>query len=281
MKREAASAGGAGSFGSHLREWRARRRASQLDLALAAGVSARHISFLESGRSRPSRAMVLRLAGELDVPHEARNAWLHAAGLAPAFRRRDASEAEMGAADAAVRWMVDRHDPYPGFALDRHWGIVRANAAATRLLAGFGIAEGESLLEAFLYSAPLQAAVVNLAEIAAHTRARLVSQVRHYGDDPVLASAVRRLDAMLGQGASHAGAEPTGAFVPIRYRWGDAELSLLSAFAHFHTAEDIGLAELRVELMFPADDATRTALVAMAEEAPPALPASAAGLSRR
>ena len=254
------------SFGAQLRAWRDRRRASQLDLALAANVSARHISFLETGRSRPSRAMVLRLAGELDVPHEARNAWLDAAGFSPAFRRRDATDGEMRAAREAVRWMVDRHDPYPGFALDRHWTIVRANRTATRLMAAFGVAAGDSLLEAFLSSEALQGAIANLHEVAAHTRARLVAEARHYGDDPVLDAAVERLDAMMaGQGGAEPAAadgtgEPQGAFVPVRYAVGGVELSLMSAFAHFQTAQDIGLAELRVELMFPADEATRVAL---------------------
>ena len=249
-------------FGAQLRLWRDRRRASQLDLALAAGVSARHISFLETGRSRPSRAMVLRLAGELDVPREARNDWLHAAGFSPAFRRRDASDGEMRAANEAVRWMVERHDPYPGFALDRHWRIVRDNRAASRLLAGFGIGEGDSLLEAFLTSEALQGAIANLEEVAAHSRARLVAQLQHYGEDDVLLAAVEQLDRMV---AGHDMVEPTEAFVPVRYRMGGAQLSLVSAFAHFQTAQDIGLAELRVELMFPADEATRETLLAMAD----------------
>ena len=254
-------------FGAHLRAWRARRRTSQLDLALAADVSARHVSFLETGRARPSRAMVLRLAAELDVPHEARNRWLDAAGLAPAYQRRAADAEEMRAAHAAVAWMVDRHDPYPGFALDRHWRIARANRAALRLLGGFGIEEGDSLLDALLNLPALQAAIANLDEVAAHTRARLAAQARHYGDDLVLQAALEALDSFArAPGAElHAEPEPTGAFVPVRYRAGGTELSFFSALAQFHTAQDVGLAELAVELMFPADEATRLALVAAEE----------------
>ena len=252
------------AFGTALREWRARRRRSQLDLALDADVSARHVSFLETGRARPSRAMVLRLAGALDLPHDARDAWLHAAGFAPAFRRRAADDAEMRAARDAVAWMVDRHDPFPGFALDRHWRILRANRCAAALLGGFGVEEGDSLLDAFLGCAPLRAAIVNADEVAAHTRARLAAQARHYGDDPVLADALARLDALHG----HAEPEPTAAFVPVRYRVGGTELSLLSAFAHFQTAQDIALSEWRVELMFPADEGTRTILTKTAASPP-------------
>ena len=254
-------------FGAHLRAWRARRRTSQLDLALAADVSARHVSFLETGRARPSRAMVLRLAAELHVPHEARNQWLDASGLAAAYRRRTPDEGEMRAAHEAVGWMVDRHDPYPGFALDRHWRIVRANRAALRLLGGFGIGEGDSLLDALLTSGALQAAIANLEEVAAHTRARLAAQARHYGNDPVLEAALAALDAFAqSSGADpRAEPEPTGAFVPVRYRAGGAELSFFSALAQFHTAQDVGLAELAVELMFPADETTRLALVGTEE----------------
>lgn len=206
--------------------------------------------------------MLLRLAGELDVPHEIRNAWLHAAGYAPAFLRRKGSDVELRAAREAVRWMVERHDPYPGFALDRHWRIAHANRTATALLVGFGIGEGDSLLEAFLTSDALQGAIRNLDEVAAHTRTRLAAEARHYGDDPVLNDARTRLDALLTAraGRGRAEPEPLGAFVPVHYRVGGTELSLLSAFAHFQTAQDIGLAELRVELMFPADEATRAAL---------------------
>ena len=256
-----------GGFGTLLRDWRTRRRASQLDLALGAGVSARHVSFLETGRARPSRTMVLQLAAELDVPLEARNDWLIAAGLAPAFRRRDADDADIAMAREAVAWMVDRHDPYPGFALDRHWRIVRANGMATRLFEGFGIAEGDSLLDAFLGCEPLREAIANMDEIAAHTRARVATELKHYGEDRVLGDALERLDAWIDPAALRHDPGPviTGAFVPVRYRLGDVRLSFFSTFSHFVSTQDIALAELRVELMFPADEASRDWLLASAE----------------
>ena len=257
-------------FGAVLRDWRARRRTSQLDLALGAEVSARHVSFLETGRARPSRSMVLRLARELDVPMDARNEWLVAAGFAPLYERRDPDAEEMRMAGEAVAWMVDRHDPYPGFALDRNWRIVRANGTATRLLGGFGIGAGDSLLDAFLGDAALRGAIANLAEVAAHTRARLIAESRHYGGDAVLDAAAERLRADARAHAAHPsgarapGADepgaPAGAFVPVRYRLDGTELSLFSAFSHFLNARDVAMAELRVELMFPADAATRRVL---------------------
>ena len=123
-----------------LKEWRKRRRLSQLDLAMEAEVSARHISFLETGRARPSRQMVLQLCAELGVPHAERNQMLTAAGLAPAYRRRDIDEAEMVPVRDAVNWILTRHNPYPAFAIDRYWNLVEINQTAAMLLAGVGLA---------------------------------------------------------------------------------------------------------------------------------------------
>ena len=108
------------SFGTALKEWRGRRRMSQLDLGLAANVSARHISFLETGRSKPSRSMVRLLCDSLEVPHVACNAVLTAAGFAPTYRRRDLEDDDMTQVRAAVEWTLQRHDPFPAMALDKH-----------------------------------------------------------------------------------------------------------------------------------------------------------------
>ncbi|MCP4818118.1 MAG: helix-turn-helix domain-containing protein, partial [Shimia sp.] len=135
------------NFGATLKEWRQARRVSQLDLGLSAGVSSRHISFLETGRSRPSRGMVLRLCDELDVPIAQRNRMLTSAGLSPAHAERDLSEEDMAPMRKAVDWTLARHDPYPAMAIDRHWRLVKANRCMAGLLAAFGMAEGDSLLD--------------------------------------------------------------------------------------------------------------------------------------
>ena len=121
------------AFGVALKEWRVQRRLSQLDLGLAADVSARHISFLETGRARPSRTMVLHLSEHLDLPRPVRNTLLNAAGFAPAYRSRDLGADDMRHIRDAVAWMLERHDPYPAMALDRHWTLVKANGTATML----------------------------------------------------------------------------------------------------------------------------------------------------
>ncbi|GAB5467308.1 MAG: helix-turn-helix transcriptional regulator [Rhodospirillales bacterium] len=253
------------TFGAALKSWRGQRRLSQLDLGLAANVSARHISFLETGRAKPSRTMVTLLCESLEVPQEARNGLLDAAGFAPAYRRRDLDDADMAAVRDAVAWTLERHDPFPAFALDRHWRVVKANAAAGRLLGAVGLREGDSLLEALADEAKLPAVLDNWQEVQHHTLVRLRTENAYLGGDPLLEAAIVKLTAALGPRPQ----APEGllpAIVPTRYRAGGTLLSLFSTIAQFGTAEDIALAELKIELLFPADAATRATLQVMAAQ---------------
>lgn len=168
-------------FGATLKEWRQVRRVSQLDLGLSAGVSARHISFLETGRSLPSRGMVLRLCEQLDVPISQRNSLLMAAGMSPAYAKRDLSAEEMAPVQAAVDWTLQRHEPYPAMAIDRHWNLVAVNGVAECILAGLGMARGDSLIEMMINSNALKQALVNYQEILAHMVARLRVESGHFG----------------------------------------------------------------------------------------------------
>jgi len=249
-------------FGLSLKQWRNQRRMSQLDLGLTADVSARHISFLETGRSRPSRTMVLHLCQQLDVPRAVRNTMLNQAGLAPAYESRTFAHDEMEPIRSAIGWMLERHNPYPAVAIDRHWTIVDLNDAAKMLLGGMGLSEGMSAVQALIDSPALQAAVINLSEVVEHLQQRLRTESAHYGGDEVLDAMERDLRAIAGEELP----QPGGilpAFVPTRYRFGETELSLLSTFAQFGTAEDIALGELRIEMMFPADEATRRTLLTL------------------
>jgi len=252
-------------FGAGLKHWRQQRRMSQLELGLSANVSARHISFLETGRSRPSRGMVMQLCEELAVPRPQRNHLLTAAGLAPAYQKRDLDAADMQPAEAAVSWMLERHGPFPAIAMDRHWHVLQLNQTATRLLAGMAIGIGDSLLEAFLNNAAIQQSLKNLSEVALHTRARLRTESAHLGGDPVLLDAADRLSGLIDEDlATNQGILP--AFVPTTYMFGGMSMSFFSTFSQFGTAEDIALSEIKIEMMFPADDATRDLLMAMAEQ---------------
>ena len=215
-------------FGDILKDWRQQRRLSQLDLGLGANVSARHISFLETGRARPSRMMVLHLCDELSIPRAARNQMLVAAGFAPAYTARDAADPDLGPATEALTWMLDRHAPYPAIAMDRHWRLIRLNRMSQKMMSGLGLALGDSLIHALAQSDALQSAVENLPEVAFHLRQRLRTELMHFGDDPVLEEAIEAL-APLSAGMP----EPDGilpAFVPARYQFGGQTFSLFSTF---------------------------------------------------
>jgi transcriptional regulator with XRE-family HTH domain len=235
---------------------------SQLDLALVANVSARHLSFLETGRARPSRGMVLTLCRELAVPRAARNRMLSAAGHAPIYGERPLEAAEMAPVRAAVDWMLDRHAPYPAFALDRHWHLVALNGPATALLGAVGIEAGESLAEALAQNARLRAAIENLDEVLAVVASRIRTESAHYGGDPELERVAARLSVGLPPAAPDA--PPLPPFVATRLQAGGERFSLLSTIAQFGGAEDIALADLRVEMLFPADAATRDTLARLA-----------------
>ncbi len=250
------------AFGDVLKSWRTRRRLSQLELGLSADVSSRHISFLETGRSRPSRTMVMRLCDQLDIPRAVRNQLLSAAGLAPAYEERALSADDMGPVRAAVDWMLERHGPYPAFAVDRHWHLVAMNTSSARLLAGMQISFGDSMITALLENEILRGAIVNLDEVQHHAAARLRTESAHLGGDPVLDAAVERLTDSNGHPhLPEPGVLP--AVIPTRYRVGDQVLSLFSTIAQFGTAEDIALSDLKIEMLFPADDATRQVLQAL------------------
>jgi transcriptional regulator with XRE-family HTH domain len=242
-------------FGPALKEWRTTRRMSQMDLALSAGVSARHLSFLETGRARPSRGMVLRLCDELSVPNAGRNQLLTAAGMAPAYASRAPDAEDLKPLKEAVAWMLDNHAPYPAMALNRHWQLEAMNGPAAMMLSASGLQLGDSLIEALVSNEALRGALDNLEEVERHTLARLRTELTHFGRDPVIERAVEALQARVSRDDA-----VLPAVIPARYRLGDQVLSFFSTIAQFGTTGDLAMSELKVELMFPADDATRLAL---------------------
>ncbi|MEM9349498.1 MAG: helix-turn-helix domain-containing protein [Pseudomonadota bacterium] len=246
------------SFSESLKHWRAKRRMSQLDLAMEADVSARHISFLETGRARPSRDMVLHLSETLDVPFEARNRMLGSVGFAPRFGARDWDDAEMAPIRQAIDWTLSRHAPYPGVALNRLWVIERLNDPARRLFGALGAAEGVSMLD-LIMSPSVQGAIENWPEVARHTVLRLRSESASQGGVPALEDAADRLSE--GAGPQEAGAPA----IPTIFILGTQRLALIGTIAQFATTADQTLEELRIELFFPADDAAAALLRAMAD----------------
>jgi transcriptional regulator with XRE-family HTH domain len=255
--------------GEILREWRQRRHLSQLDLASDADISARHLSFVETGRSAPSREMVLHLAERLDVPLRDRNVMLVAAGYAPIFAERGLDDPALDAAREAIGTLLASHEPYPALAIDRHWTLLAHNTAAGRLMAGADASLLKSpvnVLRLSLHPKGVAPRIANLAEWRAHLLDRLRKQI-DVTADPVLRDLLEELRGYPGGGTS---APPThdhgfaGIIVPLQLKTERGVLSFLSTTTVFGTPVDITLSEIALETFFPADAETAAALRAMA-----------------
>ncbi|HET9624295.1 MAG TPA: helix-turn-helix transcriptional regulator [Kofleriaceae bacterium] len=245
-------------IGPLLRQWRERRRMSQLALALDANISAKHVSFVESGRASPSRDMVLALAEALAVPLRARNALLLAAGFAPAYPELGLDAPELAAARRAVDLVLAGHEPYPAIAIDRHWQLVAANRAFAPLVAGISpalLAPPVNVLRLSFHPEGLAPRILNFPDWRAHALHRLQHQVDVSGD-PVLAALLDEL----GGGARLPAPAPSELYASLRIRVGARDLAFLSATTVFGTPVDVTLSELAIESFFPADTATAEAL---------------------
>jgi len=258
--------------GDLLREWRQRRRMSQLDLSLEADISTKHLSFLETGRAQPSREMVLHLAEQLEVPLRERNLLLVAAGFAPVFAERPLQDPALQAARKAVDLVLAGHEPYPALAVDRYWTLVAANAAVGRLLAGAAPAllqRPVNVLRLSLHPDGLAPRIANLAEWRAHLLARLRRQV-DLTADPVLIALLAELGAYPAPAAGHGlrqspSDDYAGVVVPLRLVTDTGTLAFVSTTTVFGTPLDITLSELALESFFPADAATAEALRRLAQ----------------
>jgi transcriptional regulator with XRE-family HTH domain len=251
-------------IGPLLRDWRRRRRLSQLDLALEAGVSARHLSFVETGRSRPSAEMVLHLAEQLDVPLRDRNALLLAAGFAPAYAERPLDAPEMAPVREAIQLVLDGHDPYPAVVVDRRWNVVASNRGLAALMTGVApwlLEPPVNVMRLSLHPQGAAQQIVNLGEIRAHLLERLGRQVSVTGDEALRAL----LDEVAAYPAPPHDAPPPAQDIvlPLRLRSDAGELSLFSSVATFGTAVDVTVSELVIESFFPADARTAEILRAL------------------
>ena len=250
--------------GDLVRDWRQRRRLSQLELAGEADISTRHLSFVENGRSVPSRSLLLRLAERLDMPLRARNELLHAAGFAALYAERPLDAPEMSAARRAVDAVLAAHAPFPALAVDRHWTLVASNAAVGALLGGVSaeLLQGDvNVLRLSLHPDGLAPRIANLAEWRAHLLERLQQQIARSGDVRLVALHAELAAYPVPAGDAHA--REVGAIaVPLRLRVeGEAEpLSLISTTTVFGTPVDVTLSELALECFYPADERTRERL---------------------
>ena len=245
-------------FGRQLKSWRRVRRVSQLDLGLMAEVSPRHVCFVENGRARPSRAVVLRLAESLELPLRDRNALLLAAGFAPAYGEGKLSDRALAPVHRALGYMLENHDPFPGFVIDRLWNIVLANRAASLMFPGVGTpGKTVNAIRMFFEPGPLREMVENWEEVARATLLRLRREAARAGDDPELNALIEETAAYVGVGTRPEETEFTaGPMMPTRIRMGERTLSTISTVASFGTALDVTVNELRIEMVFPADEET-------------------------
>jgi transcriptional regulator with XRE-family HTH domain len=247
--------------GEQLRAWRQRRRLSQLELASDAGVSTRHLSFVETGRSAPSREMVLRLSEHLDVPLRDRNMLLVAAGYAPVYSETAMREPRMDSVREALRQVLHGHEPYPAVVVDRFWNLIEANTAAGLFMEGAPpelLEPPLNVLRLSMHPRGMARHIANLGEWRAH----MIDRVRRHvalTADPALSQLYRELRDYPGADAVEEPAPlPHGGevVVPLRLRHGDVELSFISMIATFGTPVDITLAELAIEAFYPADALT-------------------------
>lgn len=250
-------------IGDLLRDWRQRRHLSQLALANEADVSARHVSFLETGRAQPSREMLLRLSERLEIPLRERNGLLIAAGFAPVYAERPLDDPALAAAHEAVQQVLTGHEPYPALAIDRHWKLIAFNQTIPRLLTAVDpeqLKPPVNVLRLSLHPDGLAPQIVNITQWRAHLLERLRHQIEVSGD-PVLAELMRELSGYPApMGGSAERVSGSAVVVPLRLRRDDRILDLISTTTVFGTPVEITLSELAIESFFPANPETAESL---------------------
>jgi transcriptional regulator with XRE-family HTH domain len=256
----------AGGIGTLIREWRQQRRLNQLDLALDVGISSRHLSFVETGRARPSAEVLLAIAERLGLPLRTRNVWLLTAGYAPRYTEQPLASAQMAQIHAALDKLLGAHDPYPGVVLDGGWNVVRANRAAQRLIALLPAALREpsvNMFRASLHPEGYAAWTRNFHEWGAYLLRTLHRLAQDTRDAQLLALEQEVLGyphvAELAQAPAPAGGAPE-LLIPCEMEIGGQRLALFTTMTSFGTPRDITLAELSIELFYPSDPATEALL---------------------
>ena len=257
------------AFGEQLRDWRQRRRLSQLDLAAEAELSTRHLSFVETGRSKPSREMVLKLSEALELPLRNRNSLLIAAGYAPSFPERPLNDGRQADARALVQRILDAHTPFPALAVDRHWHLVAHNKSALALMAGAApelLVPPINVLRLSLHPEGLAPQIVNLADWKRHILDRLRHQVSESGDS-ILEGLVEELRSYPAPASKAPAASSSEALiaVPLILNSPVGQLSFISTTTVFGTPVEVTLSELAIESFFPAEGETAERLRTLAE----------------
>ncbi len=239
-------------FGRQMKRWRRQRALSQLELAVRADVSQRHVSFIESGRSRPKAQVVRRIADALEIPIRERNHLLQSAGLAPSYPEVSLSSEKLAPFRNAIEQMLKTHEPYPAYVVNRSWELIDANTAGQRFFAQSGDAPN-NLLEAFLEPGPFRDLIDNFPTVARNVLHRLRSEAANVGPEDRLHQLVERAESVVRDlPASH---EEIGTDLVLcpHFKIGDQVIKTIVVVARFGGAREVTLDELRVELVFPGD----------------------------
>jgi transcriptional regulator with XRE-family HTH domain len=256
--------------GHLLRGWRTARGVSQLDLALRAGFSARHVSFIETGRAQPSRQAVLVLAEALDVPLRDRNRLLEAGGYAHAYRQTPLDAEDLRHIRGMLQFILDRHEPFGAVVLDRYSNLIMANAASQRLFRAMVdpglIAETHNIMRLVFHESGLRQWIVNWPEVAEHLLSRCERELGGPSADDVsraLLADIHQLAGPLGRGPHPQPLKPADVLLPVHIRRGEIDVRLFSTIMTLGTPQDVTLQELRIETFFPADPESETMIRAM------------------
>lgn len=250
------------NFGDQLRGWRQLRRLSQLDLSFDARLSSRHLSFLETGRARPSRELVLRLTEQLDVPLRNRNALLLAAGFAPVYAERSLEDPDLAAARVAIDKILKGHEPFPALAVDRHWNMIAANASLAPLIGEVApdlLTPPVNVLRLSLHPQGIAPRILNLGEWKAHLVGRLERGFAASAD-PELGALLEELNSYPSLPLPQSPVDHGGVLIPLIIEVAGVRLSFFSTTTVFGTPVEVTLSEIAIEAFFPADAATAEAL---------------------
>lgn len=244
-------------FPEALRHWRLVRRMSQMELALEAGVSTRHISFLETGRAKPSRAMVLQLADALLMPRGAHNSLLQQAGFSNSYPMTPLDSDLIAPLHDALTSMMDKHSPWPAILCDKHWNVIKSNPSADALLSVLrGAIHSVNLIKMFAHNPAAENMVINLDEVRHEMLGRIRLEGLEAGNDPFLRELEDEIRVSLN-GHALSNDQVRRPLVPFLIRYHGQELSFLTAIAHFGTSDDVAVRDLRLELLFPANEVTK------------------------
>jgi len=244
------------SIGCILRGWRKQRRYSQLQLSLELGMSSKHVSFLETGRSVPSREMVLKIGGFLYLPKREINRGLYAAGYAPIYRELPIEHEDLKPVLNAIDKMLSSHMPYPAIVINQSWDVIKTNDSAIELLSNLGYLKHQNLIEALISDSQDTSKIINWREQVLMVLMRLRHEISMLNDSKRLEELEKKLSACLDQVDEVIDIEAGQPIIPVRLHMGNSVLSFFSIISQLSNIQDVSVSELKVELMFPADEVT-------------------------